>query len=122
MVLQDEYFDKYCEKCDKQYTVMKYKWCKLCQSSGNKQIDNFIHESAENKSTNDIVFGLIPYNQFGNIKEIGRNNFTKLYSATWNGGPLYYCDEFKRRQNEKVTLKYSYDNLQNSTEEFLNEV
>jgi len=121
MVLQDGYFDKYCEECDKQYTVMESKWCKLCQSSGYKQIDDFIQKNAENKSINDIVFGLIPYSQFDNIKEIGRNDFTKIYSATWNGGPLYYSDEFKRRQNKQVTLKYSYYS-QDKINGFLNEV
>jgi len=118
MVLQDGFFDKYhCERCDNQYAVMESKWCKLCKSSGNKQIDDFI----ENKSTK---FELITYNQFDNIEEIGRNDFTKICSAIWNDGPLFYdCydHKYKKSQNKKVTLKYPY-NSQNRTGEFLNEV
>src|SRR5581483_1711487 len=111
MVLQDGYFDKYCKGCNKQYTVMKYKWCKLCQSSGNKQIDDFIEEKAENQSILDIKFELIPYNQFYNITEISRNDFTKICLTIWKNGHRY----------EKAILKYLY-NSQNRTEEFLNEV
>ncbi|PKY56429.1 hypothetical protein RhiirA4_411162, partial [Rhizophagus irregularis] len=32
----------------------------------------------------------IPYNQFKDIKEIGRDDFTALYSAIWIDGPLLY--------------------------------
>jgi len=103
---------------------MKSKWCKLCQSSGNRQIDDFIQKKAENQLTDKIVFEWIPYNHFDNIKEISRNDFTKIYSAIWKDGPLFYVSydyKYKRSQNEKVTLKYSY-NSQNRTEGFLNEV
>ena len=114
MVLKNGHFDEYhCEECDKQYTVIGSKWCKLCKSSGNKQIDDYIEKNAKNQSIYGPVFELIPYNQFDNIKEIGRSNFTKICSAIWKDRDYYY--------NKEVTLKYSY-NSQNRTEEFLNEV
>ena len=79
---------------------------------------------AEKQSEDDIAFEWISYNQFENIEEIGIDNFTKIYSAKWKDGPLFYnryCYKNKRSRNEEVTLKYSY-NSQNRTEEFLNEV
>ena len=38
----------------------------------------------------DIVFEWIPYNQFNDIKEIGKSDFTIVYSAIWKDGPLHY--------------------------------
>ena len=71
----------------------------------------------------DIVFEWIPYNQFSNIKKIGRSSFATVYSATWKDGPLQY--EYKGKYirkphyaNYKVALKRS----QNIPNEFLNEV
>src|SRR4051812_16777995 len=81
------YFENCCEKCYENYTNAYYKWCKPCQikdlknnfinwTSGNRQIDNFIQEKQlEINDYNDILFEWIPYNQFYEIKEIGKNNF-----------------------------------------------
>ena len=124
MILQDGYFDKHCEKCDKQYINVKVKWCRLCQTSGNKQIDDFIQEKQSNISNlyYDLVFEWIPYNQFDNIIEISKNGFTKIYSAIWEDGPLYYnYYKYTRNENNKeVTLKYSSNSQ--DINEFLNEV
>ena len=38
----------------------------------------------------DIVFEWIPYNQFNDIKEIGKSDFITVYSAIWRDGPLRY--------------------------------
>src|SRR5436190_214514 len=65
----------------------------------------------------DIVFEWIPYNQFNDIKEIGRGGFV-IYSAIWKNGPL---DEYPRRSYHSVVLKCLH-NSQNITNEFLNEV
>ena len=131
MILQDGY----CEKCDKIYTNLEYKWCKPCQidylkknlTSGNEKINKFIQEM-QLKINNyyDVVSEWIPYNQFENIKEIGKDGFATIYSAIWKDGPLYY-NEYKkiyrrnlRNQDQKVLLKYF--NSQNITDEFFNEV
>ena len=87
-------------------------------TSGNEKINNFIEH------VRDIVFEWIPYNQFSNIKEIGRGGFATVYSAIWKDGPLNYdYDNFKytRNSNYKVALKCLH-NSQNITNEFLNEV
>ena len=133
MVLQDGF----CKKCGKKCTDIKYKWCKPCQienlkgnftTSGNEKIDNFIQEmQLKIDRYNDILFEWIPYNQFSDIKEIGRGGFATVYSAIWKDGPLDYDDDTKgymrnsRRSNYKVALKCLH-NSQNITSEFLNEV
>ena len=67
---------------------------------------------------------MISYNQFENIKEIGKDNETTLYSAIWKDGSLYFDynkKELMRDSDETVNLKCFY-NSQNITDEFLNEV
>ena len=132
MVLQNIY----CGNCGEEYTDISYKWCKPCQidnlkrnftnwTSGNEKIDELIQEmQLKINKWNDIVFEWIPYNQFGDIKEIGRGGFATVYSAIWKNGPLNYNKdnkEYTRTLNYKVALKYLH-NSQNITNEFLNEV
>ncbi|CAB5363374.1 unnamed protein product [Rhizophagus irregularis] len=127
----------YCKNCSKIYTSIKKKWCKPCQinnlkqnftnwTSGNKEIDNLIQEmQLKINKYNDIIVEWIPYNQFNNIKEIGKGGFAIVYSAIWKDGPLYYDDkyykELKRIPNKKVALK-CLNNSQNINNEFLNEI
>jgi hypothetical protein len=73
---------------------------------------------------NNVIFEWIPYNQFNEIKEIGKNNNTAIYSAIWKNGPLHYdsyYDKYTRCSNKEVALKYLH-NLQNSVESLINEV
>ena len=71
----------------------------------------------------DIVFEWIPYNQFIDIKKIGRGGFAEVYSAIWEDGPLDYNsskNEYTRSQNKKkVTLEYYF---YNSTNEFISNI
>jgi len=124
-----------CKKCGEEYTYVSRKWCKPCQidnlkttnlTSGNEKIDNFIQKmQSKINSKWDIVFEWIPYNQFSDIKEIGRGGFATVYSAIWKDGPLKYNSSSKeyctKRLNYKVALKCLH-NSQNITNEFLNEV
>src|SRR4051812_3515564 len=84
--------ENYCEKCGEKYPNINYKWCRLCQTSGNEQIDDFIQELQlkTNWFYDDIGFKWIPYNQFSSIKEIGKAELTTVYSAIWKDGPLKY--------------------------------
>ena len=127
--------DAICKKCGKEYTGLFNKWCKPCQidnlkgnftnwTSGNEKIDNFIQKmQLKINEWNDIVFEWIPYNQFSDIKEIGRGGFATVYSAIWKDGPLKwnYVDKYTRKSNYKVALKCLH-NSQDITNEFLNEV
>jgi serine/threonine protein kinase len=72
----------------------------------------------------NLIFEWIPFNQFINIKEIGRGGFATVYSAIWKDGPLCYDSKYgytRNSQNKEVALKCLY-NSQNITSEFLNEV
>ena len=124
-----------CKKCGEGFTDIIYSWCKLWQidnlkgnftTSGNEKIDNFIQEmQLKIDYALDIVFEWIPYNQFSDIKGIGRGGFATVYSAIWKDGTLEYDKVTKKyaksSSNEKVALKCLH-NSQNITNEFLNEV
>src|SRR2546421_3547210 len=127
-------FRSSCKKCGEEYANEdneSFGWCEPCQiddlkgnftTSGNEKIDNFIQEiQLKIDNWEDIVFEWIPYNQFSDIKEIGRN--ATVYSAIWKNGPLQY--EYKGKYirkphyaNYKVALKRLH-NSQNITNEFL---
>jgi hypothetical protein len=75
--------------------------------SGNEKIDDLIKEVQ--LKTKDIVFEWIPFNQFYDIKETGKNGFMTVCSAIWKDGPLYYNkehSEYARDLNKGVVLKY----------------
>src|SRR5204862_436844 len=100
---QDYSYYGYCNKCIEKYTNRDWRWCKPCQiynlkttnlTSGNEKIDNFIQEmQLKINEYSDIVVEWIPYNQFSDIKEIGRGGFATVYSAIWKDGPLKYDKE-----------------------------
>ncbi|CAB5356990.1 unnamed protein product [Rhizophagus irregularis] len=82
----------------------------LMWTSGNEKIDDFIQESQlKINSYKDIVLEWIPYNQFNEIKETGKNGLITVYSAIWKDGPLYKpLDDdiyYKRDSNKKVAIK-----------------
>jgi hypothetical protein len=73
---------------------------------------------------NNIIVEWIPYDQFNDIKEIGKNNSITVYSAIWKNGPLYSVDwnnEYIRDSNKEVALK-SLQNSQNTIEFIIDEV
>ena len=118
-----------CKKCGK-YTINVNICCKPCQienlkenftnwTSGNEKIDDFIQEMQLK-----IDHPWYLYNQFSDVKEIGRGGFATVYSAIWKDGRLYYnssSKEYTRDPNYKVALKCLHKS-QNITNEFLNEV
>ena len=95
-------------------------------SSKNEKIDDYIQEVQLNiKNNDDVFFEWIPYNQFNEIKEINKDNFTTVYSAIWKDGPLNWDNRSKRYTrdpNKEIVLKYHLHNLQNPTEFLINEV
>ena len=132
MILQDGF----CSKCGIKYIDAYQYWCKPClindlktnSTSENEKIDNFIQEmQLKINNAYDIVFEWIPYNQFSEIKEIGRGGFATVYSAIWKDSPLSYDKDnevYARntfKSNYEVALKCLH-NSQNITNEFLNEV
>jgi hypothetical protein len=72
----------------------------------------------------DIMIEWIPYNQFNNIENIYKDNFTTINSAKWRNGLLKFNYEEKRqirKPNKKVALKY-LNNYPNDINKILNEV
>ncbi|CAB5367151.1 unnamed protein product [Rhizophagus irregularis] len=93
-------------------------------TSGNKKIDDFIHEmQLRINDYDDIVLEWIPYNQFNKIKEAGKISLLTVYSAIWKNGPLCYNkqhENYIRESNKEVALKCLY-NSQESVNSFINE-
>ncbi|UZO16945.1 uncharacterized protein OCT59_008311 [Rhizophagus irregularis] len=99
-------------------------------TSGNKKIDDFIQKrqlEINNYNYVNIVLEWIPYNQFDEIKETGKNCFITVYSAIWNNGPLHYNEKYSnytRDPNKEVSLKclhslkYSIDFLINEANKY----
>ncbi|CAB5389099.1 unnamed protein product [Rhizophagus irregularis] len=92
--------------------------------SGNEIIDDFIQEmQLKINDHDDIIFEWIPYNQFNNIKEIGKGGFATVYSAKWKDGLLEYDKDnkiYKRDPNKIIALKCLH-NSQNINSKILNE-
>jgi hypothetical protein len=88
--------------------------------SENEIIDDLIQEML----SNDKIFEWIPYDQFNEIKEIGKNNLIIVYSAIWKDGPLNYhvYDEHERDSNKEVALKYLQSSQNTTIEILINEV
>ena len=91
IVIHNEYdFKIYCEKCDENYKFNG--WCKPCQinglksktnwSSKNEKIGNIMQEmQLKIDNQTNLIYEWIPYNQFNDIKEIGKGGFATVYSA-----------------------------------------
>src|SRR5687767_5666632 len=74
--------------------VLQNLYCKICNMSGNRKIDNLIQEmQLKITDRNDILFEWVPYNQFDDIKEISKGNIATIYSAIWKDGPLISYDD-----------------------------
>jgi hypothetical protein len=124
----------FCIKCEAHFTNAEYDWCKPCQmnylkknftnwTSKNEQIDRLIQEKQLSiNDYKDTIFEWIPYYQISDIEKLSNT----IYSAKWKDGPLLYDYYYKNKYirnlaNKAIILKYLV-NLQNITNEFLNEV
>ncbi|UZO23178.1 uncharacterized protein OCT59_015522 [Rhizophagus irregularis] len=98
----------------------------ICWTSGNEKIDNFVRKmQLKINNNNEIVFEWILYNQFNEIKEIGKNGPITVYSAIWKDGPLCkkivsWDKSYVRDANKKVALKCLH-NSQESIDSLINE-
>jgi hypothetical protein len=96
-------------------------------TSGNERIDAFIQEvQLKIYNSNNTVLEWIPYSQFNNIKEMGKNGSITIYSAIWRDGPLHWIwygidSNYTRNSNKKVTLKFLH-NSKDPAEFVINEV
>jgi hypothetical protein len=99
-----------------------------CQTKHeNKKINDLIQEMRlnidHNSSYHNMIFEWIPYDQFNDIKKIGKGGFSTVYSAIWKNGLLSYNYNAKwiKIPNTRVALK-CLCNSQNFIDEFINEV
>ncbi|PKK63210.1 hypothetical protein RhiirC2_789234 [Rhizophagus irregularis] len=141
LVSQDKY---YCEKCGKKYDSeleINNKSCTSCQTSHEKKKINdliqemrLINNDYNIKLCGTILFEWISYDQFDDIREIGKGCYSTVYSAIWKDGLLYdkkinhqwkgiRKQEYKweRKPNAKVALKCLH-NSKNFLDEFINKV
>ncbi|RGB41543.1 kinase-like domain-containing protein [Rhizophagus diaphanus] len=113
-----------CQPCQINYLKENFKnW-----TSGDKKIDDFIQKVQINEP-GFIIFEWIPYDQFYDIKEIGKGGFATVCSAMWKDGPLRYDyknKKWKRSVDDKIALKFLHNSkdLSNKfmTNEFQNEI
>ncbi|CAB4441674.1 unnamed protein product [Rhizophagus irregularis] len=134
LVFESKYHDKYCVNCDKLY-IDNYKWCKLCQvdyltknfmdlNIGNERIVDLIKEmQLKVNYPTDIVFEWILFNQFSNIRKVGKDEHITVYSATWKDGPLKYNTDkrkYVRYPNQVFALicLNSSQNITNKVREY----
>ncbi|GBB91161.1 hypothetical protein RclHR1_01830020 [Rhizophagus clarus] len=117
----------YCQNCGEKYNnEYNYKFgiydkrCILCQTSHeNDKINGFIKEMILKTDLNSgEVFEWIPYDQFDDIKEIGKGGFSTVYSAVWKDALLHYGSD---DSDLKVTLKCIH-NSRNFPDKFINKV
>jgi hypothetical protein len=118
LVFENRYYEKYCVSCDKLY-IDNYKWCKTCQVD--YLIENFMDLNIENEKIvelikemqlkinypTDIVFEWISFDQFSNIRKVGKDGYVTVYSATWKDGPLKYNTnkkKYERSPNQVFAL------------------
>ncbi|CAB5388864.1 unnamed protein product [Rhizophagus irregularis] len=89
---------------------------------GNEKIDEFIQEmQLKIERYDDIIVEWIPYNQFNNVKKIGKDDFA---IAIWKNGSLEYNNKeikYERKPNIDLTLK-CLNNSQNDISDLLNEL
>jgi hypothetical protein len=110
-----------CKSCQNNYLKKNFKnW-----TSGNKRINWFIQQKQlKIKYRREILFEWIPYDSFGDIKEIRKDDIITIYSAIWKDGQLRYnlpTRGYVRVPNIKVVLK-CLDNPQNEIHEILKKV
>src|SRR5688572_25944594 len=94
---EDEIYER-CNKCFKRRRSLKesHQICIICyqasllyKPSGNKYIDEFINYTR----INFVQMAFIPFDQFRDVKMIGKGGFSKIYKATWINGPPYWNEE-----------------------------
>ena len=59
-------------------------------TSGNKIIDDFIHQCQQLSSLPHGILEWIPFEQFVDVKKLTEGGFSSIYTATWTRG--YLCD------------------------------
>src|SRR5437588_5440727 len=115
------YSDKYCEWCISLHLQSLFNtW-----TSGNKIIDDFIHQCQILSSLPTQILEWIPFDQFKEVKKLTEGGFSSIYTAEWTRGYLCDYDESKKEfiyfGSQYVILK-NLNNSSNPEKSFFNEV
>src|SRR5437660_12049390 len=115
------YSDRYCEKCISLHLHSLFNtW-----TSGNKIIDDFIHQCQILSSLLKHILEWIPYDQFKYVKKLTEGGFSSIHTAEWTRGTIVDYDESKKEfiyyRTHGVVLK-SLNNSINPGKAFFNEV
>ena len=115
------YSDKYCERCISLHLHSLFNtW-----TSGNKIIDDFIHQCQILSSLPICILEWIPFEKFKDVTKLKEGGFSSIYTATWTRGTIVDYDENKKEFTyfgpEYVVLK-SLNNSGNLGEAFFKEV
>ena len=133
---EDEFSDQRKEEYGECPTCKRYNtssaWCQSCDpklltegwTSGNETLDELI-KSTQLKATyyhysNHLQW--IPYNDLTNIEKMGESGFATISKATWLNGDKYLNDDNERYNEDMTVALKKLHNLQNVSDEFLNEV
>ena len=82
------YSDKYCERCISLHLQSLFNtW-----TSGNKIIDDFIHQCQIQSSLPKFILEWIPFNQFYDVEKLTEGGFSSVYTATWTRGTIVYYE------------------------------
>ena len=97
----------------------------VCESIGNKEIDEFIQKFQLNATCWEEVLEWIPYEKFSDIEYLAKGGFGTVHKAKWIDGYIYRWDinqtKWHRSNNKYIVLKCLNDS-QNLTADFLQEV
>ena len=116
-----------CNQCKKRRRPSKgdprifftcYRSNNVFKPTGYKTIDDFIKHTQCNTRFGKMES--VPYDQFKDIEFIAEGGFSRVYKATWIGGPKYNRSRW-RNDKRQVVLK-KLNNSKNITSKELNEV
>ncbi|EXX71116.1 uncharacterized protein OCT59_016967 [Rhizophagus irregularis] len=123
-----------CGECNQPGTGLY--WCQPCNAkrfeenfknwtSGNKNIDELIQQSQLNAFFGSKCLEWIPFEKFENVTYLTRGGFSKIYSAYWPEGNIWYWDIENQewyRKSKRVALKSLNNSSNNISNDFLNEI
>src|SRR5256885_8426944 len=86
------YSDKYCERCISLHLQSLFNtW-----TSGNKIIDDFIHQCQTLSSIPTHILEWIPFEEFEDIEKLTEGGFSTIYIATWKRASIDDYDANKK--------------------------
>ncbi|GBB87816.1 hypothetical protein RclHR1_01430025 [Rhizophagus clarus] len=117
-----------CKKCNYVCNAMHFQQNFRNWTSGNNNIDKFIQDDQLSTHDNyniDDALEWIPYNRFHDIKYIAKEEFSKVYRASWIDGNIDCWDDenknWKRINHNMFVILRSLNNPKNISTKLKNE-